>query len=47
MLEVLESRVLRKIFGLKGDDVTGDWRRSQNEKFYDLYFSLNFLWVNK
>jgi len=26
-LRVFENRVLRKIFGLKRDEVTGEWRR--------------------
>jgi len=28
--------MLRKIFRLKRDEVTGEWRRLQNEKLYDL-----------
>jgi hypothetical protein len=35
-LEVFENRVLRKIFGPKGDEVTGDWKKLNNEKFYGL-----------
>jgi hypothetical protein len=34
---VFENRVLRKIFGPKRDEVTGEWRRLHNEKFNDLY----------
>jgi hypothetical protein len=30
-------RVL-KTFGLKVDEVTGDWRRLHSEELYDLYF---------
>jgi hypothetical protein len=26
-LRVFENRVLKKRFGLKGDEATGDWRR--------------------
>ena len=33
--------MLRKIFGPKRDEVTGEWRRLQNEKLYDLYISTN------
>jgi hypothetical protein len=34
---VFEDRVLRKIFGPKKDEVTGDWRRLYNKELYDLY----------
>ena len=40
-LMVFEKRVLRKIFGPRTDEVTGDWRRLHNEKLYDPYFLLN------
>jgi hypothetical protein len=40
-LRVLEARVLRGIFGLKRDEVTGEWRKLNNEKFNDLYRSPN------
>jgi hypothetical protein len=30
-LRVFENRVLRRIFGCKGDDVTGEWRKLHNE----------------
>jgi hypothetical protein len=36
---VSKNRVLRKIFGLKRDEVRGAWRRLHNEEFYDLYSS--------
>jgi hypothetical protein len=29
--------VLRRIFGCKGDDLTGDWRKLHNEELNDLY----------
>jgi hypothetical protein len=38
-LRVFENRVLRKIFGPKRDEVTGEWRRLHNEELYDLYSS--------
>jgi hypothetical protein len=36
-LRVFENRVLRKIFGPKRDEVTGDWRKLRNEELNDLY----------
>jgi hypothetical protein len=41
------NRVLRKIFGPKGDKVTKDWRRLRNEKLHDLYSSPNIIGVIK
>jgi len=38
---VFENRVLKKIFGPKRDEVTGECRRLQNEELYDLYSSLD------
>jgi hypothetical protein len=32
-------RVLRRIFGLKGDEVMGGWRKLQNEELHVLYSS--------
>jgi hypothetical protein len=34
---VLENRVLRKIFGLKRNEVTGEWRKLHNEELNGLY----------
>jgi hypothetical protein len=34
---VFESRVLRKIFGPKRDEVTGEWRKLHNEELHNLY----------
>jgi len=36
---VLENRVLRRIFGPKRDEVTGEWRKLHNEELNDLYSS--------
>jgi hypothetical protein len=36
---VFENRVLRRIFGQKRDEVTGEWRKLQNEELCDLYSS--------
>ena len=32
-LRVLENRVLRRIFGLKRDELTGKWRKLHNKEF--------------
>ena len=42
-LRVFENKVLRRIFGPKRDEVTGEWRRLHNKELYDLYFSLNII----
>jgi hypothetical protein len=39
-LRVFENRVLRRIFGPKRDEVTGDGRKLHNEELHNLY-SLN------
>ena len=36
-LRVFENRVLRRVFGPKKDDVTGEWRKLHNEELRDLY----------
>jgi hypothetical protein len=36
---VFENRVLRRIFGPKRDEVTGEWRRLLNKELYALYSS--------
>jgi hypothetical protein len=36
-LRVYENRVLRRIFGLKRDEVTGVWRKLHNEELHNLY----------
>jgi len=46
-LRLLENNVLRKIFGPKGDEVTGKWRRQQEEELNDLYSSPNTIRVIK
>ena len=38
-LRVLENRVLRRIFGSKGDEVTGEWIKVHNEELQDPYSS--------
>jgi hypothetical protein len=46
-LRVFESRVLRKKFGSKRDEMTGEWRRQYKVELCDLYFSSNIIWVIK
>jgi len=47
MLRVFENRVLRRIFGPKRDEVTGEWRKLHNEELNDLYCSPNIVRVIK
>ena len=35
-LRVFENKVLRRIFGPRRDEVTGDWRKLHNEELNDL-----------
>ena len=44
-LRVFENRVLRRIFGPKRNQVTGEWRRLHNEERYAVYSSPNITWV--
>jgi hypothetical protein len=44
-LRVLENRVLRRIFGPRRDEATGEWRRLHNEELNDLYSSTNIVRV--
>jgi hypothetical protein len=42
-LRVFENRVLRRIFGPKRDEVTGDWRKLHNKELHNLYFFPNII----
>ena len=46
-LRVFENRVLRRIFGPKSDEVTGNWRKLHNDELNDLYSSSNTVRVIK
>ena len=46
-LRVFEKRVLRRIFGPKRDEVTGEWRKLHNEELSDLYSLPNIVRVVK
>jgi len=46
-LRMFENMVLRRIFGPRRDEVTGEWRRLHNEKINDLYSSPNSERVTK
>ena len=42
---MFENWVLRRIFGPKRDEVTGEWRKLRNEELNDLYCSPNIVWA--
>jgi hypothetical protein len=44
---VFENRVLRRLFGTKNDEVTGEWRKVHNEDLNNLYSSPNIVLVIK
>jgi hypothetical protein len=44
---VFENRVLRRIFGPKRDEVTGEWRKLHNEELNGLYSLPNIVRVIK
>ena len=46
-LRELENRMLRRIFGPKRDEVTGEWRKLHNEELNYLYCSPNIVRVVK
>jgi len=46
-LRVFENMVLRRIFGPKRDEVTGEWRKLHNDELNNLYCSQNIVRVIK
>jgi hypothetical protein len=46
-LSIFENKVLRRIFGPKRDEVTGEWRILHNKVLYALYSSPNIIQVKK
>jgi hypothetical protein len=46
-LRVFENRMLRRIFGPKRDEMTGEWRKLHNEELHDLYSSTNIIRIVK
>jgi hypothetical protein len=46
-LRVFGNRVLRRIFGPKRNEVTGEWRKCHNEELRDLYSSPSIIRIIK
>jgi hypothetical protein len=46
-LRVFENNVLRRIFGPKRDEVTGEWRKLHNDELHNLYSSPNKIRMTK
>jgi hypothetical protein len=46
-MQSFENWVLRRIFGPKRNEVTGEWRRLRNQEHYALYSSPNIIRVMK
>jgi hypothetical protein len=44
---VFENRVLRRIFGPKRDEVTGEWRKLHNKELHDLHSSPSIIRIIK
>jgi hypothetical protein len=41
---MFENRVVKRIFGPKMNEVTGDWRGFYNERVHGSYFCQNIIW---
>jgi hypothetical protein len=46
-MRVFENRVLRRIFGSKREEVTGEWRKLHNKELHDLYSSPSIIRIIK
>jgi hypothetical protein len=46
-LRVFENKVLRRMYELKRDEVTGEWRKLHYEELHDLHSSPNIVRVIK
>jgi hypothetical protein len=46
-LRVFENSVLRRMFGSKRDEVTGEWRKLHNEELRDFYSSQSVIRIIK
>jgi hypothetical protein len=46
-LKVFENKAMRRIFGPKRDEVTGEWRKLHNVELHDLYSSPNAIRIIK
>jgi hypothetical protein len=46
-LRVFEDRMLRRIFGLKRDEVMGVWRKLHNKELHDFYSSPSMIRIIK
>ena len=42
-LRVFENKVLRKIYGTKRDEITGQWRKLRNAELHALFSSSNII----
>jgi hypothetical protein len=47
ILGVFENRLLRRLFGPKRDEVTGEWGKLHNEELHDLYSSPSIIRIIK